>query len=140
MTRWVPGTDPLTPLPMSAAEVQDLVDRAQSNTSPNVVACGLETRERWDCYRAANDASAGAVKTMPGRPGRRPTCIARVGARYAMLVRCSLVEAARVLRWMLPWARTTCESIRYHWERLYPGVPALARKRTRAIGDGGSTC
>lgn len=133
---------PLAPQPLATASaVDDLVDRARDVGASAVASADAIARgKRSDEYSAAAAAA--------GWPIQRPTCVARVGARYAMLAGCSLHEAARAMRLACPAATTlSSESIRYHWHRLYPGVNPDRAKRAAATvtadgagNDGGSQC
>lgn len=121
MKRSVLRKDLLAPRPMTQFEVRQLVERVRALTTPGIVGASIAMRARWERYRAAEPWGSTQRK--------HPTCLARVGARYAMLSRCSLNEAARVLRAIMPWSAITAESIRYHWNRLYPDTPTYRAKR-----------
>lgn len=92
MTRYIPGTDPLAPHPLSPAEVADLVRRTR-------IAMVKSTDRR--------------VATRPIR--RSAMSIGRVAARYAHLVGCSLREAVEALG-----MRSTDRALIW-WRRYYPG-------------------
>lgn len=107
--RLVPGTNPLAAMPMSEDEVRHLVERVR------------------------------CLDQAPSRRGGQPG-LARVGARYAALARCSLLEATRALLEMLPpEVSITAAALRYHWKKLYPGVPTYCTKKRRAAASAGGS-
>lgn len=108
------GLAALEPWPMTSTQVADLVKRTRRNSE-----------------RAHADSRAVMCANMVRF--RMPTTRARVVARYAMLVGCSLSEATRTVGQMLvsPPSET---GVRVAWYAIYPDAPAPTRRRKAEQG------
>lgn len=118
VTTYIPGTDPLAPMPLTAYQVHDLIDRAHL------------ARERARLASFAAGGAAAAALRCREQPVLQVR-LGRVAARYARMFSCSLSEATRVVRSIVN--RVSEKTTARQWHKLYPGVPARVAKRTRLI-------
>lgn len=113
MKHWIPGTDPLAPMPLTAAERDDLVARARL----------AQTEVLRHRCRIAGLAAARA---------RRHSATIRVAVRYVRLAGVPVPEARRTIGELTgQWPSLT--AIRSLWDKLYPG-----EKRPQGRPGGGS--
>lgn len=102
--------DVLRPMPMTRAEVADLVRRARAAMQG----------ARYVAAKSGADAA-----TAQGKRRKQPTSRRRCAARLAAVCGISIVEAAADLGIAAAGARRG-------WQEVYPGVPLPRSRRLRA--------
>lgn len=116
---YIPGTDPLAPMPLTADQIHDLIARARLSSRAT-----SKQRAR----------TAGASRRLAALRSQQRSTIGRIGARYAMLTNCSMAIAARVMREVTSAADGIVgDQIRNHWRHLYPGVSTAVARRPALI-------
>lgn len=102
MKRYIPGTDPLAPMPFTDEERDDLVRRAQDAA----IALGVGTIN--GACRAASIARRIAMTP------------ARVAARYVRIAGVPVPDAQRAIAEVTDWV-PSLTAIRSRWDEMYPG-------------------
>lgn len=111
--RYIPGTDPLAPMPLTADQVHDLLVRASL--------CEARTR-----LASRTAAIAHAHRLRREHPVLQVR-LGRIAARYARMFGCSLSEATRAVQSVVD--RTSTTTTARQWRKLYPDVPTRVAKQ-----------